>query len=180
MTMDLMIDLETLGTNANAAIASIGAVLFDPRSDRIGDSLHLHVSLDDCLARGLTIDAGTVTWWLEQADDARHALVVGQLAAMPMDAAQHALKSIMPRDKEECLWCNGASFDFPILGNAYRACGLEPPWRYWAERDLRTLKALHKGASLDRIGTKHNALADAIHQARLVQHIFQFNPDIDA
>ena len=38
----------------------------------------------------------------------------------------------------------------------------------------------HKGLRIERTGTHHNALDDAIYQARLVQHILNSNPDMDA
>ena len=44
----VMIDLETLGSVSDAAIASVGAVLFDPMTDWIGDHMHVHVDLDSC------------------------------------------------------------------------------------------------------------------------------------
>lgn len=35
-------------------------------------------------------------------------------------------------------------------------------------------------AGLVSPGTHHNALKDAVHQAKLVQHILQLNPDMDS
>ena len=77
-------------------------------------------------------------------------------------------------------WCNGASFDFPILATAYRLVKKPLPWEFWKERDLRTLKGLNPDLRVERDGVHHNALDDARHQARLVQHILQFNPDLDS
>ncbi len=178
MSYALMVDLETLSKLPTAAISSIGAVIFEPHSDWIGESFHLHVSLENCQRHGLTIDASTVTWWLGQDDTARQTLIVGQLDAAPLITALEAFSNFFPSGAE--IWCNGNSFDLPILANAYHAIGAETPWAFYNERDLRTLKGLNKGARIQREGTHHNALDDAIHQARLVQHILQFNPDVDA
>ena len=77
-----MIDLETMGKSALAPIASIGAVLFDPHGDWIGDSFHIHVDLNSCVGRwGMQMDPETVLWWLEQSEAARQALIAGQVRA---------------------------------------------------------------------------------------------------
>jgi len=178
----IMFDLETASKRSNAAIASIGAVVFDPHSDWIGDAFHLHVDLEDCQRHGLTIGADTVLWWLKQSGDAQAALGNGQQGAAPLVTALEALHAFITVGESDAveIWCNGASFDLPILANAYRAIGWKTPWPFWRERDLRTLKGLHPEQRLERTGLAHHALDDAIHQARLVQHILQANPDIDA
>lgn len=126
----IMIDLETMGSAPTAAITSIGAVLFDPYGNWIGDAFHTHVSLESCLLNGLTMDASTVLWWLGQSEAARKTLVDGQPGASNLREALHALTCFMPFGVTP--WCNGASFDFAILNNAYRAIKHPvPPWEYW-------------------------------------------------
>ena len=178
----VMIDIETLDNCPTAAIASIGAVWFEPRGSRIGNTFHMHVDLADCQRHGLTIGADTVLWWLKQSGDAKAALSGGQLDAAPLVTALEALQAfIIEADgPKPDIWCNGASFDLPILANAYRAIGWQTPWPFWRERDLRTLKGLYPEQRLERTGLAHHAIDDAIHQARLVQHILQTNPDTDA
>lgn len=178
MNPAVMIDLETLGKRPGCAIASIGAVKFDPRGDWMGDIFHVHVDLKSCEASGLHLDADTVLWWLQQDVEARGVLVNGQREAAPLYTALDAFGGFFAG--ADSIWCNGASFDYPILAAAYAAIREATPWQYWQEHDLRTLKNLNKGARLQRLGTHHSALDDAIHQARLVQHILQFNPDMDA
>ena len=177
-TPAIMLDIEALDIRPTAAIASIGAVLFEPHTDWIGNTFHIHVSLENCQRHGLTLGASTVTWWLGQDDSPRQTLINGQLYAAPLITALEALAAFIPTDAE--IWCNGNSYDLPIIAHAYHACGIETPWRFYNERDLRTLKGLNKGLRIERNGTHHNALDDAVHQARLVQHILQFNSDIDA
>lgn len=178
MTPAIMIDLETLGNKPTAAIASISAVLFDPRSDWLGDEFHMHVSLESCQRAGLKMGVSTVLWWLQQNDDARQTLIAGQTDAAPLVVALDALAAFIPEGAEP--WCNGNSFDFAILHHAYDLIGMATPWAFYEEMDLRTLKRLNKGMRLERSGTHHNALDDARHQAKLVQHILQANPDMDA
>ena len=174
----IMIDIEALDIRPTAAIASIGAVHFEPHSDWIGELFHVHVSLENCQRHGLTIGASTVTWWMSQDDAARQTLINGQLDAAPLITALQAFSAFYPFEAE--IWCNGNSHELPILLNVYSAVGIDTPWHYADERDLGTLKGMNKGLRIERTGTRHNALDDAIYQARLVQHILQFNPDIDA
>ena len=183
MSHALMFDIEALGIRPTSAIASIGAVIFDPHSDWIGQGFHIHVSLENCVRHGLTIDPSSVMWWLEREDSARHTLVTGQLDAAPLITALEAFSAFTRSEalgNEPDIWCNGNSYDMPILANAYYVIGQETPWAYFKERDLRTLKGMNRDLRIENTGTFHNALDDARNQARLVQHILQFNPDVDA
>lgn len=172
MTKSISLDLETLGTGANAAIASIGACRFDPHSPAIDGVFHVHVSLENCQRHGLIFDASTLLWWLGQDEDARRSLITGQEHAAPLITALDMLAAFIVDTGDDVeLWVNDDSFYLPILANAYRAAGMPQPWKFWSGRDLRTLKKLHRGASITRDGIAHNALHDAIHQARLIQHI---------
>ena len=175
----IMIDLETMGQTPTAAITSIGAVLFDPHGDWIGDAFHIHVSLESCIKQWrLTMDADTVLWWLGQSETARKTLVDGQVRAATLSESLSALTRFLPTGVTP--WCNGASFDFAILANAYHVTNRPVPWEFWKERDLRTLKGLNPDMKIVRDGVHHNALDDARYQARLVQHILQANPDMDS
>lgn len=180
MTTAISIDIETMSTAPNAAIASIGACRFaiggDGIGDWIGDTFHVHVSLASCQRHGLAIDAGTVLWWLGQDDNARSALIGGQQDAAPLVTALEALANFIEATddggpEKPTIWANGASFDLPILASAYRAVGMPLPWKYWNERDLRTLKALRQKCRIAHAGIAHHALDDAVHQARLIQAI---------
>lgn len=169
MKHPIMIDLETLDKKPTAAIASIGAVIFDPHSDWIGETFHLHANLVDQEYYGRTIGADTVLWWMAQNNVPRTDLIAGQETAIGLASALSCLTTFIEGAKE--VWCNGASFDFSILSSAYHSMGIKAPWSFWQERDLRTLKGLNKTLRIERTGTHHNALDDAIYQARLVQHI---------
>ena len=179
-TPHIMLDIETLGTTPGCVIASIGACTLDPESGEVArQTFYDLIDIGDAVGAGLTIEYGTVLWWLRQDDAARGMLLAGQ-DAEPADllVAMEAFEGFIGKDAE--LWCNGASFDFAIIGDAYDRFNWPRPWAFYHERDLRTLKGLNKGLRIERNGTHHNALDDAIHQARLVQHILNSNPDMDA
>lgn len=170
-----MIDLETLGVSHEAVILSIGAAKFDPADplSRIIDSFHVHIDPRSAQAYGLKIEADAVMWWVDPARaDARLALLAHEQIDLrsALDGFVHwyGLESLKT-------WSNGANFDIPIMQNALRVVGEPCPWKFWDERCFRTLKSL---VSKSGEPAAHDALADAIAQAKLVQKIVQ-NLELD-
>ena len=175
----VMLDLETMGKESNAAIVAIGACFFEPSTGEIGSSIHLPISLESSVAAGLSMDASTVLWWMKQNDDAR--FVLGHEECLSLfEATAYFCEWIGQFDNLPQLevWGNGCNFDNVILRNAMVQQGLEPPWKFWQDRDVRTVVSLGEMVGVnpkDTLvfeGTKHNALADAMHQARYVSVIF--------
>ena len=68
---DLMIDIETMGKEHDAAILSISACYFDRKTSEIGEKFDQQINLENSLKGGRTICASTLLWWLEQDDKAR-------------------------------------------------------------------------------------------------------------
>lgn len=158
---DVMIDTETLGTTPGSAILSIGAVMFGPAG--LGEEFYAPISLVSCIEAGLTIDPGTVAWWMKQSDAARAAAFRDD--AESLQAVLEQFTCWLNLVDAERPWAHGANFDPPLLEAAYRACGMTPPWKFWNARDTRTLYDL-AGVRVDRArGTHHNALDDARVQA---------------
>ena len=48
-----MIDLETLGTAANAPVIAIGAVFFDPNTGTLGDTFDAAIDVEDAMHYGV-------------------------------------------------------------------------------------------------------------------------------
>lgn len=163
MTDDIMIDIETLGTAADSVILSIGAVRFSEEGLR--DEFYADVTIDSCLRQGLKIEGRTVAWWMEQGEEAR--AIFGR-TGLALPTVLHALSEAY--DWEDAgVWCNGLTFDLPILDTAYRACGMAAPWAYYNARDYRTLKNELPKETFRSLEVKptvaHNALEDAKAQA---------------
>jgi len=166
----IMVDLETLDTVATAAILSIGAVEFDPTSDKIGETFYITINTESCVEAGLSINPKTVEWWMGQAPEARKVLVEAKNSNVSLKSGMQQFTEWFNRRKAVYLWGNGAAFDNAIMSHAYRAVGLEQPWKFWNDRCYRTLKALApEDIVFERIGTYHNALDDAISQAKHMQ-----------
>ncbi|EKZ5304228.1 3'-5' exoribonuclease [Klebsiella pneumoniae] len=178
----VMVDLETMGKKHNAPIVAIGAVVFDPETGSIGESFYKVVCLESSVNWGAVIDPSTVIWWLKQSSEARSAIVNDD--AIPLlDALlqfrEFVSDNVAGGSKKAQVWGNGASFDNSILRSSYDCIAEDYPWEYWNDRDVRTMVELGQAISFDPKttipfeGSRHNALADAIHQARYVSAIWQ-------
>jgi len=170
----IMLDLETMSTASNAAIVAIGAVEFDPATGELGREFYHNVSLASCQDAGLDVEAGTIMWWLTRSDGARKALID---VSLPLDKALSQFTQFLVSlgAPDVAIWGKGSDFDNVILANAYRALGLQAPWKYKNNRCVRTILALVPDAcdGVESEGTKHNALDDAIYQARCVSRAWQ-------
>ncbi len=175
----LMIDLETMGTNTNAPIVVIGAVFFDPQTGEIGPVFYIVVSLTDAMNTGAVPDGGTIEWWLKQSSEARAAILTDQVKLK--DALLRFREFINEYSDEKFVqvWGNGATFDNAILRTSYERLDIPCPWRYYNDRDVRTIVELGKTIDFDARtvipfeGVRHNALDDARHQAKYVTATIQ-------
>ncbi|PXM00609.1 exonuclease [Klebsiella variicola] len=178
----VMVDLETMGKKHNAPIVAIGAVVFDPATGSIGESFYKVVCLESSVNWGAVIDPSTVIWWLKQSSEAR-STIVNDDAIPLLDALlqfrEFVSDNVAGGSKKAQVWGNGASFDNSILRSSYDCIAEDYPWEYWNDRDVRTMVELGQAISFDPKttipfeGSRHNALADAIHQARYVSAIWQ-------
>ncbi|EFN8539324.1 exonuclease [Escherichia coli O117] len=175
----LMIDLETMGTNTNAPIVVIGAVFFDPQTGEIGPVFYIVISLTDAMNTGAVPDGGTIEWWLKQSSEARAAILTDQVKLK--DALSRFREFINEYSDEKLVqvWGNGATFDNAILRTSYERLDIPCPWRYYNDRDVRTIVELGKTIDFDARtvipfeGVHHNALDDARHQAKYVTATIQ-------
>ena len=171
----LMIDIETLGTAANAPVVAIGAVFFDPNTGTLGDTFDAAIDVEDAMRYGV-MSGSTFKWWLGQSDAARQKVVRGRERAE--DVFNRFGSFAMKHGDNVQPWGNGASFDIAILDHAFpRILNKPAPWKFWNVRDVRTVKELATGIVRfdDKMkqGVAHTALDDAIHQAKYVSAYWQ-------
>lgn len=166
---NVMIDMETWGTDPGSAIRSIGAVEFNPHLDKMGETFYANITDQSCLDAGLVKSQSTVAWWAKQSRAAQEALLVNQ---RPLREVLEEFSTWYRRVRGVFPWSQGANFDQPLIEAAYRAVKLRAPYKYSDSRDTRTaydMGQLHYSEMPTRVGTHHNALDDAIHQARCVR-----------
>ncbi|HHN9983138.1 TPA: 3'-5' exoribonuclease [Escherichia coli] len=172
----LMIDLETMGKNPDAPIISIGAIFFDPQTGDTGPEFSKTIDLETA---GGVIDRSTIKWLLKQSREAQSAIMTDEI---PLDDALLQLREFIDENSGDfCVqvWGNGANFDNTILRRSYERQGIPCPWRYYNDRDVRTIVELGKAIDFDARtaipfeGERHNALDDARYQAKYVSAIWQ-------
>lgn len=159
---DIMLDLETMGTESFSAIISFAAVEFDLMTGETGKEFYEKICLQSCLDAGLNISANTLNWWMKQEDDARKEFTKGE--GITLRKALRRFSSFFHKDYK--VWGNSVKFDCGILGDAYKVMGKKPPWRYTNERCVRTLANLKPEikANYPSVGTAHNAKSDCYFQ----------------
>ena len=179
---DIMVDLETLGTTASAVILSIGAVKFNLESSDMDleEGFYASVSIESNLDYSRRIQEDTLLWWFKQPAEAQAVMNEAKIA-LPQ-ALVDLSDWIGTGDYK--VWSNGADFDLPMLAHAYSQVQVEVPWKFWNSRCHRTWKSLPGAANakFESTGIKHNALSDAVNQARQAQAIYQalFNKKVKA
>lgn len=159
----VMLDLETLGTGANSAIISIGACEFNPDTGEIGSTFKAVVCRNSCFQIGCTYDPSTMEWWNSQSEEAK-AGSFSHKAPSEVRLALTAFSDWLRRDAQ--LWGNGSDFDNAMLAEMYRKLDMPQPWKFWNNRCYRTIKNMFPDVSMSRHGVHHDALDDAISQAK--------------
>lgn len=166
----ISVDIETMGTNPDSPILSIGAVAFDPVAGTTGGTFYGTISLRHSIDAGFKPDGDTIVWWMQQADQARADAIQG------VDHPSVTLLAFFTWFREiggQFIWGYGANFDEVLLSAAARRLGLTVPWAYGDVRCARTIMRL-VGVKPDRAaGTYHNALDDAIAQAHATAEAYR-------
>jgi len=165
---ELMVDIETMGTNKHAPIIQIGAVYFSMKTGDLGDEYLINLDLEDAINHGAKPDGRTIYWWLSQSKNARDGLHKGETAFMKEDQGLQDFNQFWARATR--VWSH-ATFDFVMLMEAMHRRGIQPTVHYRKARDIRTLTGLAdmtreeiETQQVERAGTHHNGLDDAIYQ----------------
>ena len=155
---DLMLDIETLGIRPTSVITQIGACYFDRTTGKVGLTFCKNIDVADSLMNGLTIDEETVGWWRSQENKS------WMIDALSIVSGLVEFNKFCSR-KIEAVWSH-ATFDIPILLNAYDIIEVKKPFHYRVCRDIRTLVDLSDSKKRNDHKTRktHNALDDCIYQ----------------
>lgn len=179
-TKHLMIDIEAAGKSTSAALLSVGAVFFNPATGELGEQFYQPVKLASSQYHGGQIDASTVEWWVQQSEEARAVFNAEDRVSLKEGLSKLAefIKTAAV-GAEVHVWGNGPAYDNAILANAFHATWVKQPWSFSKDTCVRTMVMLGRQLGIDpkydmpREGEHHNALDDAIHQARYVSVIWQ-------
>lgn len=163
MAKHVMIDFETLSTNPNAAVLSLGAVAFTKDGLITDEEFYVNIDSDDCIRLGLHVSQATVDWWAKQSQEAKDALNEDKKSLLE---AMTLFSAWVRKIQGTHVWGNGADFDNPILKSCYEAIEADTPFKPFNGRCYRTIKNIPGMPKMEgRSGTHHNALHDARSQA---------------
>lgn len=172
MKNNIMLDIETMDSASTAAIVSIGAVQFDMETAETGKQFYANIDLQSCIDAGLTVSASTIMWWMSKDKEAQNSLIDNPISLFTaLNSFNEWLYEI---NGENCeIWANSPSFDCVILKNAFNAIKVQPEWRYYNERCVRTLTAFNPGIRKQIINDlPHDALNDCLYQIKYCSAIW--------
>ena len=184
--IDIIIDIETLGTRPGCPVIEIGACAMDPDSGFIVGNFSRRVcsgySFENVkeVALGITyygwkIERKTAEWWMSEPERAE---TLRKIMATPFvaDNADALVAFIdwlhgMTDDAAGVrVWGNGPTFDLTILSETLLDADIEVPWHHTWERCVRTaleMAGYERGSvAWEEPGPRHRALNDARHEAR--------------
>jgi hypothetical protein len=167
-----MIDTETLAVGNDAVVLTIGAVKFNPfEENSIAEKLHLKLNTSEQIEKGRRVDEDTLAWWGKQDKEVRDAAFSEDDRVTVSEALDIISKWTSDINK---IWCQGPSFDFPLMYDLYSMYEKPVPWKFWLERDSRTVTGLIPENIKEKIDfSAHNAVDDCIAQAKCVQYVYK-------
>jgi hypothetical protein len=169
---DLMIDIETLGTQSYSGIISIAAVQFDLETGKTGETFFRNIDFESLQKHKLQIDASTLLWWLKQKPEVlKQSLTI----AKPLMEVMTEFEAFCKKTPGLRPWGNSARFDLGLIENAMKTCGMKAPWSPWNEMCVRTIANLKPSIkkNMKFEGDAHNALADCHHQIKYLHATYK-------
>jgi len=167
--MDLSLDIETLSTQTNAVVLSIGMVPFEGYEVYKDKSLLFVLDAQDQIDRGRHVSMSTLNWWQEQPHGVWKA---STQAGGEIESALDALNYYVISEHIQHVWVKGAHFDAAILLNLAEMYGMNLRIGYRDWRDVRTIRVdpgrdgLTEEQEASMQGQEpHNPVADALRQA---------------
>lgn len=171
-TINIMVDLETLGTVPGCKVISIGLASFN--KDGIVTSSEILPKLS--MQNGHE-DSKTIEWWRNQSDEAKTVFARNELDGVSVAECSECVREFISLTKEmmgidnntPCsvkMWGNGATFDLSILQKFFIEHGVNVVWNTFGDRCYRTaMNILGSHNTIKREGVHHNAKDDAEFQA---------------
>lgn len=185
MRIDVMVDIETLGTSSDSTIFQISSVAFDINT---GDTISSYNRIADIRKNEdyeMNVSGNTLVWWLNTDKDLLSKLLnegKGSSSELIEDFNTWLVGLGLVGDLH--LWGNGIIFDNKMIQHQFENSGLEYPIHYKRDRDVRTivdLTCVKLGITEKELRDKyydknlevHNAFNDVINQINLVVNCYR-------
>ena len=171
---DIMIDIETLSSESNAVVVSIGAIAFDIKEGLSGNNPKKYIIFNTIrqIQDGRHIQDKTRTWWSKQSQVVQDELAKSYLVRVPVEYALTEFTNWCTEQQAEHIWGNGNTFDNMVMRNLYKQYNCKYPVGFRGDLDMRTLKFLAPNVNVPRMGNHHNGLDDAVYQADVVCEMY--------
>ena len=185
--IDVMVDLETLGTDFNAVIFQIASAAFDIETGNIVEEFNEFADISKLTDDDGIINGGTLKWWLDTNKELLAELLSKNNAYTPRELLviyHRWLNELTLEYDEVYLWGNGILFDNAIIRHKFENYGLKYPIFYRNDRDVRTIfelaqiktgetaKEMHDRI-YDKERTAHDAMNDVKNQIALVSECYR-------
>lgn len=172
--MHIMLDIETLGTGSNSLVLSIGAVEFNLAGDTFRQFQITLPVLEQIINPTVELDMDTIKWWKTQSEEAKKSLL-NKKPSKTVKEGLIAFYDFIKTFENPVIWGNGCTFDNVIMRNLFKSFNLHFPTPYYADMDVRTIVQLADYEKVNKLtgkftGTKHDAIADCLHQVKLVSN----------
>ena len=131
--------------------------------EQIQDYFEYFINKETAISEGFTVSQSTLDWWDQQDPDARAYAFNGE---GDIQEALKALVQFYELNEGTEIWSKGSLADIRWINNALDYFGIERPWKYYKEFCFRTLLKSVPKFDMPFVGMPHNALDDAIHQAK--------------
>ena len=147
-----ILDIETLATNADAVILSVGIVVVDSTEnyeyqELIDTGFYVTLDVKSQVDAGRKIDKDTLAWWGTQGKEAMAVLAPNSKDIkwnQLLPAIFEYFKKVGANPKDILVYSRGSHFDFGILHDLFRVTGdsgpYDLPWRWWNIHDSKTVQ----------------------------------------
>ena len=163
--MHAMLDIETLGTTADAPVLSAAVVFFDPQTGNTFEQAKFVFDVRQQKNRPINFD--TMKWWMTQSSKAReHWMNPQEYNSLEQFAA------FCSKYEKVTWWANSPAFDEVIMSSLLRQAEVRIPWSFWEWRDVRTLRNFLFDKTKPNNKNAHDPLADCLAQIELVHRFY--------
>jgi hypothetical protein len=164
--VDIMVDIETLGTSSNSTIFQISAIAFDIETGIYYSTFNEIADISK--NSSLSVDGRTLKWWLNTDKELLTDLLnKGNMSSKELLTEFHKWLVSQNDDlKNIYLWGNGILFDNLMIQEQLITNGLKYPIFYRNDRDVRTIVDL----AGNKLGITEKELKDRFNDVNLVKH----------
>ena len=174
--INIVLDLETLGTAEDSAILQIGCAIpsFDwHKLDGISPFFVATIAYEQAINSEFSKDSDTLDWWEKQSVEARKVVFSGQDSYEDaLDQFKFWIETLKSKGLEVNLWGNGPEFDNRLLDYTLRSYNISGLWSFRNNHSMRTARLFFPVISSDNNYIKHTALDDAKYEADLLDQMY--------